>query len=179
MSQDCVVVIEDCGTERALEMRAIVQGGSTIASLGERILGRTLATREHVGADGLDVDHVISRVFDALHGQASTWSTWGVEAAVRMHLPAALLDAEHNHPDRVLRPDQAEQDEIIARLVDDITGQMVNVTNTVIDPNGPTGMHRWTSNRLLTAEAELVEAAHAEGFALRELLAELHGLEAR
>ncbi len=32
---------DDCGTERALEMRAIIQGGSTIASLGERILGRT------------------------------------------------------------------------------------------------------------------------------------------
>jgi len=43
VSQDCVVVINDCGTERALEMRAIVQGGTTIASLGERILGRTLA----------------------------------------------------------------------------------------------------------------------------------------
>ena len=43
VSQDCVVIINDCGTERALEMRAIVQGGSTIASLGERILGRTLA----------------------------------------------------------------------------------------------------------------------------------------
>ncbi|MBA3055831.1 MAG: DNA-directed RNA polymerase subunit beta', partial [Sphingomonadales bacterium] len=43
VSQDCVVVVNDCGTERALEMRAIVQGGSTIASLGERILGRTLA----------------------------------------------------------------------------------------------------------------------------------------
>ncbi|MEW9855143.1 DNA-directed RNA polymerase subunit beta' [Novosphingobium sp. M1R2S20] len=43
VSQDCVVVVDDCGTERALEMRSIVQGGSTIASLGERILGRTLA----------------------------------------------------------------------------------------------------------------------------------------
>ena len=43
VSQDCVVVIDDCGTERALEMRAIVQGGTTIASLAERILGRTLA----------------------------------------------------------------------------------------------------------------------------------------
>ncbi|MFZ5748394.1 MAG: DNA-directed RNA polymerase subunit beta' [Pseudomonadota bacterium] len=43
VSQDCVVMEEDCGTERALEMRAIVQGGSTIASLGERILGRTTA----------------------------------------------------------------------------------------------------------------------------------------
>ncbi|WP_242146736.1 DNA-directed RNA polymerase subunit beta' [Sphingomonas sp. BAUL-RG-20F-R05-02] len=43
VSQDCVIIEEDCGTERALEMRAIVQGGSTIASLGERILGRTTA----------------------------------------------------------------------------------------------------------------------------------------
>ncbi|RZL19839.1 MAG: DNA-directed RNA polymerase subunit beta', partial [Sphingomonas sp.] len=43
VSQDCVIVEEDCGTERALEMKAIVQGGSTIASLGERILGRTTA----------------------------------------------------------------------------------------------------------------------------------------
>ncbi|MGV1683839.1 DNA-directed RNA polymerase subunit beta' [Sphingopyxis sp. NJF-3] len=41
VSQDCVVIEEDCGTERGMEMRAIVQGGSTIASLGERILGRT------------------------------------------------------------------------------------------------------------------------------------------
>ncbi|PZQ58028.1 MAG: DNA-directed RNA polymerase subunit beta', partial [Sphingomonas taxi] len=43
VSQDCTIVELDCGTERALEMKAIVQGGSTIASLGERILGRTTA----------------------------------------------------------------------------------------------------------------------------------------
>jgi len=43
VSQDCVIVTEDCKTENALEMRAIVQGGSVIASLGERILGRTTA----------------------------------------------------------------------------------------------------------------------------------------
>ena len=43
VSQDCVVVVEDCKTERALEMRAIVQGGAVIASLAERILGRTVA----------------------------------------------------------------------------------------------------------------------------------------
>ncbi|MGZ3196847.1 MAG: DNA-directed RNA polymerase subunit beta', partial [Croceibacterium sp.] len=43
VSQDCVVIVDDCGTERALEMRAIIQGGSIIASLGERILGRTTA----------------------------------------------------------------------------------------------------------------------------------------
>ena len=43
VSQDCTIVEEDCGTENALEMKAIVQGGSVIASLGERILGRTMA----------------------------------------------------------------------------------------------------------------------------------------
>ncbi|MFU7527344.1 DNA-directed RNA polymerase subunit beta' [Qipengyuania sp. ASV99] len=43
VSQDCTIVVEDCKTENALEMRAIVQGGSVIASLGERVLGRTVA----------------------------------------------------------------------------------------------------------------------------------------
>jgi len=43
VSQDCTIVMDDCKTEKTLEMRAIIQGGSVIASLGERILGRTLA----------------------------------------------------------------------------------------------------------------------------------------
>jgi DNA-directed RNA polymerase subunit beta' len=43
VSQDCVIVEDDCKTTNALEMRAIIQGGSVIASLGERILGRTVA----------------------------------------------------------------------------------------------------------------------------------------
>jgi len=43
VSQDCTIVENDCKTENALEMKAIVQGGSVIASLGERILGRTMA----------------------------------------------------------------------------------------------------------------------------------------
>src|SRR3546814_20850136 len=43
VSQDCVVIEEDCGTERALETRAIIEGGTTIVSLAERILGRTVA----------------------------------------------------------------------------------------------------------------------------------------
>jgi len=43
VSQDCVIVEEDCKTSNSLDMRAIVQGGATIASLGERILGRTPA----------------------------------------------------------------------------------------------------------------------------------------
>ncbi|MDT7934977.1 MAG: DNA-directed RNA polymerase subunit beta' [Sphingomonadaceae bacterium] len=43
VSQDCVVAEEDCGTNRALETRAIIEGGNTIVSLAERILGRTTA----------------------------------------------------------------------------------------------------------------------------------------
>ncbi len=51
VSQDCTIVELDCGTERALEMKAIVQGGTVIASLGERILGRTTA-EDVVDKDG-------------------------------------------------------------------------------------------------------------------------------
>ena len=52
VSQDCTIVEEDCGTTKALEMKAIVQGGSVIASLGERILGRTTAQDITEGKDG-------------------------------------------------------------------------------------------------------------------------------
>src|SRR5206468_3660910 len=40
VSQDAVIIEDDCGTDRALEMRAIIQGGATIASLADRVLGR-------------------------------------------------------------------------------------------------------------------------------------------
>jgi DNA-directed RNA polymerase subunit beta' len=42
VSQDCVVFEDDCKTERGMVMKAIVEGGSTIVSLSERILGRTV-----------------------------------------------------------------------------------------------------------------------------------------
>jgi DNA-directed RNA polymerase subunit beta' len=77
VSQDCVVVIEDCGTDRALEMRSIVQGGSTIASLGERILGRTLAE------DILDKDGKIVVPKGTLLDEAATAAVeaTGIQAA--------------------------------------------------------------------------------------------------
>src|SRR5947199_405203 len=43
VSQDAVIIEDDCGTDQALEMRAIVQGGAMIASLADRVLGRTTA----------------------------------------------------------------------------------------------------------------------------------------
>ena len=42
-SQDVVIVEEDCKTEKYIEVAAVIRNGSIIASLGERILGRTLA----------------------------------------------------------------------------------------------------------------------------------------
>ncbi|NNC73100.1 MAG: DNA-directed RNA polymerase subunit beta', partial [Sphingomonadaceae bacterium] len=51
VSQDCTIVEEDCKTKRSLEMKAIVQGGSTIATLAERILGRTAAEDIVAGKD--------------------------------------------------------------------------------------------------------------------------------
>ncbi|RFF26907.1 MULTISPECIES: DNA-directed RNA polymerase subunit beta' [unclassified Wenzhouxiangella] len=40
VAQDLVVIEEDCGTERGLEMLPIVEGGDVVEPLGERILGR-------------------------------------------------------------------------------------------------------------------------------------------
>ncbi|MBV9756996.1 MAG: DNA-directed RNA polymerase subunit beta', partial [Alphaproteobacteria bacterium] len=43
VAQDCIVVEEDCGTERGLTVRPVIDGGEVVASLSERILGRTTA----------------------------------------------------------------------------------------------------------------------------------------
>ena len=41
VAQDCIIVEEDCGTERGLTVRAVMDGGEVVASLSERTLGRT------------------------------------------------------------------------------------------------------------------------------------------
>src|SRR4030088_10669 len=41
VAQDCIIFEEDCGTERGLTMRAVVDGGDVIEPLSERVLGRT------------------------------------------------------------------------------------------------------------------------------------------
>ncbi|MBO1360081.1 DNA-directed RNA polymerase subunit beta' [Acetobacter sacchari] len=43
VAQDCIIVENDCGTERGLTVRAVMDGGEIVSSLSERILGRTLA----------------------------------------------------------------------------------------------------------------------------------------
>src|SRR3990167_3773054 len=43
VAQDCIIVEVDCGTEKGLSLRAVVEGGEMITPLGDRILGRTAA----------------------------------------------------------------------------------------------------------------------------------------
>jgi DNA-directed RNA polymerase subunit beta' len=47
VAQDAIIIEDDCGTTRGLTVSAVVEGGEVIASLGERILGRT-ASRDVV-----------------------------------------------------------------------------------------------------------------------------------
>jgi len=41
VAQDCIINATDCGTNLGIKMRAIVDAGTVVASLGSRILGRT------------------------------------------------------------------------------------------------------------------------------------------
>ena len=43
VAQDCVITEQDCGTEKAIVVSAITEGGNVMESLAERILGRTAA----------------------------------------------------------------------------------------------------------------------------------------
>ena len=43
VAQDCIIVEDDCGTERGITVRAVMDGGEVVSSLSERILGRTSA----------------------------------------------------------------------------------------------------------------------------------------
>jgi len=43
VAQDCIIIEQDCGTERGLTVRAVMDGGDVVSSLSERILGRTVA----------------------------------------------------------------------------------------------------------------------------------------
>ena len=43
VAQDCIITSEDCGTAAGIKVRAIIDSGQVVASLGSRILGRTTA----------------------------------------------------------------------------------------------------------------------------------------
>ena len=43
VAQDCIIIEDDCGTERGLTVSAVRDGGEIVSSLAERVLGRTTA----------------------------------------------------------------------------------------------------------------------------------------
>ncbi|WP_032112443.1 DNA-directed RNA polymerase subunit beta' [Candidatus Paracaedibacter symbiosus] len=43
VAQDCIITENDCGSTRGITLSAVVEGGDTISSISERILGRTAA----------------------------------------------------------------------------------------------------------------------------------------
>ena len=43
VSQDAIITMEDCGTERSISISAVVDGGNVVESLADRILGRVAA----------------------------------------------------------------------------------------------------------------------------------------
>ena len=43
VAQDSIITMVDCGSQRGISMRAIIDAGTVVASLGTRILGRTAA----------------------------------------------------------------------------------------------------------------------------------------
>jgi len=43
VAQDCIIFEEDCGTTRGITLRAVVEGGDVLVSLGQRVLGRSTA----------------------------------------------------------------------------------------------------------------------------------------
>jgi DNA-directed RNA polymerase subunit beta' len=53
VAQDLVVTEHDCGTEHGLSMTPLIEGGDVVVGLGDRILGRVVATDVHKpGSEG-------------------------------------------------------------------------------------------------------------------------------
>ena len=80
VAQDCIITGEDCGTEQGITLRAVVQGGEVIASLGERILGRTAAedivdptTGDVIVANGDLIDEELVARIEAVGGIESAF----------------------------------------------------------------------------------------------------------
>ena len=73
VTQDLVVIEDDCGTENGVEMKALVEGGEVIESLRDRILGRVCVgdiihpeTQETLIEDGVMLDEDLVEKIDAI-----------------------------------------------------------------------------------------------------------------
>ncbi|RZI46716.1 DNA-directed RNA polymerase subunit beta' [Rickettsiales endosymbiont of Peranema trichophorum] len=73
VAQDCIVMIDDCGTEHGIIAKPLIEGGEVVAQLADIILGRVAVTNIHhpttneliVGANGLIDEDVVERIEEA------------------------------------------------------------------------------------------------------------------
>ncbi|MDE3016437.1 MAG: DNA-directed RNA polymerase subunit beta' [Pseudomonadota bacterium] len=73
VAQDCIIFEEDCGTQRGIVMKAVIEGGDIIVPLADQIIGRVSARDVHhpvkgevIAAAGQMIDEIIvSRVDEA------------------------------------------------------------------------------------------------------------------
>ncbi|MEE2760826.1 MAG: DNA-directed RNA polymerase subunit beta', partial [Pseudomonadota bacterium] len=54
VAQDCIITEADCGTSQSIHCNAVIEGGETIVSLQDRVLGRTVA-EDVIGPDSNDI----------------------------------------------------------------------------------------------------------------------------
>jgi len=47
VAQDCIINEDDCGTSNGIDIKAVTEGADVIVSLGDRVLGRTIAADIH------------------------------------------------------------------------------------------------------------------------------------
>ncbi|WP_055085573.1 DNA-directed RNA polymerase subunit beta' [Jannaschia donghaensis] len=83
VAQDCIVRVDDCGTEKAITAEAAVNDGEVVATLAERVLGRTAADDVHVPG----TDEVIVKAGEIIdERRADAIDTAGV-ASMRIRSP--------------------------------------------------------------------------------------------
>src|SRR4029079_8139889 len=87
VAQDCIVTEEDCGTDAAITARPIIEAGEIIASLGQRVLGRTAAVDVKDPNTG---DVIVARGDEIMEEQVEKLEASGVnEVRIRSVLTCA------------------------------------------------------------------------------------------
>ena len=71
VAQDCIIKIEDCGTDKGITQEPVIQSGNVISSIGEQVLGRVPledvldpATGEMLHPEGVLIDEADAVRFD-------------------------------------------------------------------------------------------------------------------
>ncbi len=90
VANDCIITAEDCGTKKGITVEAVIDGGQVVASLTERVLGRTAAEEvkhpdsgETIIRRGKEITEDIAEKMEVAHVQ---------KVRVRSVLSCELLD---------------------------------------------------------------------------------------